>query len=122
MRFRILIFSYAILLFLDGVVFQLIADVRDPAILQPVLFSGIILLMGFLTLKQDFQLYAKHGAAALSVVAFASSVAYLNEIIKNFPDALNFPNISNSVMNILSLIFLILAVIQFARERRNKAG
>ena len=118
MRFRILIFSYAILLIFDGIIFQLLAAERNPVILQPVLFGGITLLMGFMALKQDLQLFAKHAATALSVIAFASSFTYLYKIITNSTESLNYANASNAVMNIFSLIFLLMAVQQFARERK----
>jgi hypothetical protein len=116
MRFSSLIFIYALILLLDGIIFQIIAPARDTDILYPAFLGGLILLMGFITLKKDFRIFAKHGATALSLVAFITSVTDFSEWIQNLRTS-DYAQISNSIMAILSLVFLILAVRQFAKER-----
>jgi len=120
MKFSYLIFSYAILLIADGITFQILATERDPAILTPVIFGGIIFLMGIMTLKKDLQPFAKHGASALSLIAFISSINNLAELLQNSFDKPGYINLSNAIMAVLSIIFLVLAVRQFANDRKNR--
>ena len=77
MQFSYLIFIYATLLIIDGITFQILALERDPSILTPVIFGGILLIMGVMTLKKDLQIFGKHGATALSLIAFISSLIHL---------------------------------------------
>jgi len=116
MPFSSLIFSYALLLLFDGIIFQIIAPARDADILYPAFLGGLILLMGFMTLKKDFQVFAKHGATALSLIAFITSVSDLSEWIQNLRTA-DYAQISNALMAVISLVFLILAVRKFAKEK-----
>jgi len=119
MQFSYLIFSYAVLLIADGITFQILAPERDPAILTPVIFGGILFLMGIMSLKKDLQLFAKHGATALSLIAFISSLNNLAELFQYTFDKPNYINLPNAIMAVLSIIFLVLAVRQFANDRKN---
>ena len=119
MSFSFLIFGYAALLLMDGILFQIFASERDINILYPAFLGGLILIMGFISLKKDFRIFAKHGATALGLIAFISSVTDLSEVIQNLADSINYAQKSNSIMAILSILFIIFAVRQFAKEKDN---
>ena len=76
--------------------------------------------MGFMSLKEDLQLFGKHGATALSLIAFISSLSNLFKLLSDF-SAQDYENLSNSIMAVLSIIFLFLAVFQFGKERKNRS-
>ena len=118
MQFSYLIFAYATLLIIDGITFQILAQERDPSILTPVIFGGILLLMGIMTIKKDLQLFGKHGASALSLIAFISSITNLIELFNSTFSMQDYINFSNGIMAVLSIIFLVLAVRQFAEDRK----
>ncbi len=117
MNFSKLIFAYAALLIIDGLAFQYIANVRDISIIMPVIFGGFILLMGFMTLKKDMGLFGKHGATAVSLIAFITSVGSVLDLFTQATDKLLYSTYSQNIMAILSLTFIVFAVQQFAAER-----
>ncbi len=117
MNFSKLIFVYAALLIIDGLTFQYIANVRDISIITPVIFGGFILLMGFMTLKKDMDLFGKHGATAVSLIAFITSVGSVLDLFTEATDQLLYSTYSQNIMAILSLTFIVFAVQQFAAER-----
>ena len=121
MQFSYLIFFYATLLIIDGITFQILALERDPSILTPVIFGRILLIMGVMTLKKDLQIFGKHGATALSLIAFISSLNNLVELFNDSFSTQDYVNFSNAIMAVLSIIFLILAVRQFAKDRTNSS-
>jgi hypothetical protein len=114
MDFSKLIFSYAALLIIDGLAFQYIAQTKDISIIMPVVFGGFILIMGFMSLKKDLELFGRHGATAVSLIAFVTSVGSILEL---FSDTVQYSDLSNFVMAVLSLAFIVFAVQQFAAER-----
>ncbi len=117
MNFPKLILSYAVLLIIDGLIFQYVANLKDISLMTPIIFGGFILLMGFMSLKHDLGLFAKHGATAVSLIAFIVSVGSILELFSPESGSIQFSDISKSVMAVLSLVFIVFAVRQFAAER-----
>ncbi|KAA3610330.1 MAG: hypothetical protein D8M58_06075 [Calditrichaeota bacterium] len=117
MKFSKLILAYAILLIIDGLLFQFIAGVKDISLLTPIIFGGFILIMGLMSLKKDLSLFARHGATAVSLIAFIISVGSILDIITPESGSVQFVDISKTAMACLSLIFIIFAVRQFAEDR-----
>jgi len=121
MHFSYLIFGYAILIIADGVIFQLAAPQRDPAILMPVIFGGILIIMGFMSLNSDLKLFGRHGATALSLIAFIYSVNNFAELFRPTFSSNFYVNSANAIMSVFSLLFLILAVIRFGKDRQESS-
>ena len=121
MYFSYLIFGYAILLIADGALFQLAAPKRDPAVLMPAIFGGILIIMGIMSLSKDLKLFGRHGATALSLIAFIYSINNFAELFRSTFNDNFYVNISNAIMAVFSLLFLILAVILFGKERQESS-
>lgn len=121
MHFSYLIFGYAILILADGVIFQLAAPQRDPAILMPAIFGGILIIMGFMSLNRELKLFGRHGATALSLIAFIYSVNNFAELFRPTFSSNFYVNSANAIMAVFSLLFLILAVIRFGNDRQESS-
>ena len=119
MQFSYLIFGYAAVLIIDSITFQILAPERDPSILTPLIFGGILILMGIMTLKKDLQLFGKHGAATLSLIAFISSLGNVTDLFTGTSTGQFYSNTANALMAVFSIIFLICAVIKFGMERNH---
>jgi len=121
MHFSYLIFGYAILIIADGVLFQLAAPQKDPAILMPAIFGGILIIMAFMSLNKELKLFGRHGAAALSLIAFIYSLNNFAELFRATLYDNFYVNMSNAIMAVFSLLFLILAVIRFGKDRQESS-
>lgn len=117
MKFSKLIFGYAALLIIDGLAFQYIANINDISLMTPIIFGGFIMIMGLMSVKKDLGLIGRHGATAVSLIAFITSIGSILEVLSPASGAIQYSDISNSVMAILSLAFIALAVQAFAAER-----
>lgn len=117
MRFTILIFTYSALLIIYGVVNIIFFDKVAVEILSPIIFGGIILIMGIMSSNKDLVLFGQHGAAALSLIAFITSVSGFMNIFSEDHGSF-YSNLSDIYLTIISLIFLVLAVRQFANDRK----
>lgn len=117
MHFPTMIFLYAAILFADSIIFSILAVEKNIAILTPAFFAGIIFLMGLVTLKKDFQLFGKHGATALSLIAFLSNVSSFLDISS---ESISYAAYSKATAAMISLVFLIFAVKKIGDERRQK--
>jgi hypothetical protein len=118
--FALIIFCYAAILAMNGLLFLYFAEVHDVTLFTPVFFAGLLILMGMISLKDDLKLYGQHGATGLSVLAFITSVGSFTKLF-----ALSFSNITYSDMSdfitaICSIGFLIFAVFKFGHERSLK--
>jgi hypothetical protein len=118
MQFTFSIFVYAALLIIDGITIQILAGEKNPSILTPVFFGGIQILMGIMTIKKDLKLFGQHGSAALSLIAFVTSLQNFLGLFQNTSGMEYYINLANSIMAFFSILFLVLAVILFARERK----
>ncbi len=120
MNFPKLIFAYAALLIIDSLVFQYFANIRDISLMTPIVFAGFILIMGIMSVKQDLALFGRHGATAVSLIAFITSITSIFTIIFPGDEAVALSEYAHAVMALLSLAFIALAVHAFAAERGEK--
>lgn len=114
-----MIFAYSILLILYGVINSIFLDKIEIIFLSPIFFGGIIFVMGIMSLNKDFVLFGQHGATTLSLIAFISSLPGFVNIINDSKESF-YSNLSDAYIAIASLLFLILAVNQFAKDREKK--
>ena len=115
MKFRYLIFIYSILLIFFGLVYLFFIE-TESVVFTPIVFGGIILIMGIMSVNKDLILFGQHGATALSLIAFITSVS---GFIKMFKQTETFYSYFADVyIASLSLIFLVLAVRQFGIDRK----
>jgi len=119
MQFTVFIFTYAVLLIIDGVTIQILADEKNPSILTPAFFGGILIVMGIMSVKKDLKLFGQHGATALSLIAFITSLSNFIDLLQNIPGQQFYINLANGIMTIISILFLIIAVILFGKARKN---
>ena len=120
MRFDFLIFSYSALLILFGVGLHILSGSEEVTIFTPITFGGIILIMGIMSLNKDLVLFGQHGATALSLIAFITSISGFIKIFDDKP-AMFYSNLSDIYIAPLSIIFLVLAVRQFSIDRKAKS-
>ena len=118
-KFTTLVFIYAALLALISIVLQVISPERDSALLTPLVFAGIILIMGFMTLRNDLNIFGKHGASALCLIAFIVTVGSFLELGS---EEISYAVIGKSLTALISIIFLSLFVKKIGDERRNIEG
>lgn len=122
MRFPILIFSYSSLLLIYGIINIILSS--DPATINymPMVFGGIILIMGIMSVNKDFVLFGQHGATALSLVAFITSLIGFVEVFNEQSESF-YSNLTDVYLASLSIFFLVLAVRQFGIDRKeNPSG
>ena len=115
--FSIIIFCYAAALATNGLVFQYLEGSRNIALLTPVFFAGLLIIMGIISLNKDLKLYGRHGATGLSVLAFITSVGSFIKLITFSFSKITYPDISDFITALCSLGFLIFAVFKLGRER-----
>jgi len=115
--FTVLIFIYAAVLAINGLAFQYFAESRDVALLTPVFFAGLMIIMGILTLKNDLKLYGRHGALGLSVLAFITSVGSFIKLITFSFNEITYNDLSDFLTATCSLVFLIIAVYRQKSEQ-----
>ncbi len=119
MRFAYLIFSYSALLLIFGIGSHILFGSEEVNTFTPITFGGIILLMGIMSLNKDFVLFGQHGATALSLAAFISSLSGFLKIFDDDPRN-SYSDLSDVYLATISLIFLLFAVRQFSIDRRMK--
>lgn len=117
MHFPKLILTYGLLLVFLSLLFHYLAGVKDIALLTPLIFGGFILIMAAMSIKPELGLFARHGATAVSLVAFAVSVPGIISIFSNVEGLQAYIAYNKAIMAVLSIAFIGLAVQQFANER-----
>jgi hypothetical protein len=114
--------SVGLLLILLGVVGFFATGTESPTALIPAAFGGMMAILGSLGRRENLRKHTMHGATAVALVGILGSVGGLLKLPAllgggevDRPAAV----ISQSIMALLCIAFLVLAIRSFIEARRN---
>jgi len=115
---------YAILLILLGIIGFVVTGMEHKTALIPTFFGLVVMVVGILAQNPKNRKNSMHLAAALALLGFAATVrGVVNLITMLGGGVVERPGaaISQSIMGLLSLIFVLLCVKSFIEARRKQA-
>lgn len=115
---------YAVLLIVLGVGGYIVSQGVSVTALIPAFFGIPLLICGFLALKEHYLKHAMHAAAVLGLLGFLGSVRgllILPRLLGGGEVTRPMAVVSQSIMALLSLIFIVLCIRSFVVVRRNRA-
>ena len=117
---------FGLLMIVLGVAGYFLTGRQSPTALIPVIPGVIWLLLGALARNDRLRKHAMHTAAALSLLGFLGMVRAIVTLIRwqtGGPEPARPPAVvSQSILGILFLVFLILCVRSFVQARRSRAA
>ena len=116
---------YGIILIMLGMIGYFVTSQTSVTALIPAFFGMVIVIAGALAQKEPRRKHAMHAAAALALLGFFGTfrgIGSLVTLIGGGEVARPAAAISQSIMAVLSLGFVLLCIKSFKDARRNKAA
>lgn len=116
--------GFGLALIVLGVGGYLVTGMQSPTALIPALFGILLGWMGALARKPEKRKLAMHIAAGLGVIGFLATARALPKIgalLAGDPVARPAAVVSQAIMSVLMLVFVVLCVRSFINARRNRS-
>ncbi len=122
------IILFGLLMIIIGLSTMVLFSERDPRLLTPLAFGGILLPLAGMTLNESFKPFGIHGTAMVALIGFIFNIGNISFLWEGTGTAADMHAAAIKSLTALILLFLLLLIVSYlkaerlAREAREAAG